>query len=194
MITPLRMKVKKNNYAHWKRHHHLHLIPVGMKLRKVSMTREKQKAVPHAEVRNHQMMLLFKSSPLMAMVMSPCFLKQWCDVSPDLHPKRQRKGARYNSETAARGVDEEHAKQKSVESKRFHYRNPPMWTTPMGLILTGWRMRCPVCYHQDRHSATCSERCELPVILWIQPMFIHSIVHYMTYADGEWWHDHDPKP
>ncbi len=54
-------------------------------------------------------------------------------------------------------------------------------------------MRCPVCYHQDGHSATCSERRELPVILWIQPMFIHGIVHYMTYADGEWWHDRDPK-
>ncbi len=25
-------------------------------------------------------------------------------------------------------------------------------------------------------------------------MFIHGIVHYMTYADGEWWHDCDPKP
>ncbi len=25
-------------------------------------------------------------------------------------------------------------------------------------------------------------------------MFIHSIVHYMTYADGEWWRDRDPKP
>ncbi len=25
-------------------------------------------------------------------------------------------------------------------------------------------------------------------------MFIHGIVHYMTYADGEWWHDRDPKP
>ncbi len=25
-------------------------------------------------------------------------------------------------------------------------------------------------------------------------MFIHGILHYMTYADGEWWHDHDPKP
>ena len=69
-----------------------------------------------------------------------------------------------------------------------------MWTTPAGLILIGWRMRCPVCYHQDGHSAMCSERRELPVILWIQPMFIHGIVHYMTYADGEWWHDHDPKP
>ncbi len=55
-------------------------------------------------------------------------------------------------------------------------------------------MRCPVCYHQDGHSATCSERRELPVILWIQLMFIHGIVHYMTYADGEWWHDRDPKP
>ncbi len=58
-----------------------------------------------------------------------------------------------------------HAKRKSTESKCFHYHNPPMWTTPRGLILTGWRMRCPVCYHQDRHSATCSERHELPVIL-----------------------------
>ena len=87
-----------------------------------------------------------------------------------------------------------HVKRKSTESKRFHYHNPPMWTTPTGLILTGWRMRCPVCYHQDGHSATCSEWHELPVILWIQLMFIHSIVHYMTYADGEWWHDCDPKP
>ncbi len=25
-------------------------------------------------------------------------------------------------------------------------------------------------------------------------MFIHGIVHYMTYADGEWWHNRDPKP
>ncbi len=25
-------------------------------------------------------------------------------------------------------------------------------------------------------------------------MFIHGIVHYMTYADGEWWRDRDPKP
>ncbi len=94
-------------------------------------------------------------------------------------------------EDGAAGVT--HAKKKSTESMRFHYHNPPMWTTPTGLILTGWRMRCPVCYHQDGHSATCSERHELPVILWIQPMFIHGIVHYMTYADGEWWHDHDPK-
>ncbi len=30
--------------------------------------------------------------------------------------------------------------------------------------------------------------------MWIQPMFIHGIVHYMTYADGEWWHNLDPKP
>ncbi len=87
-----------------------------------------------------------------------------------------------------------HAKRKSTEPKRFHYHNPPMWTTPTGLILTRWRMRCPVCYHQDGHSATCSEWHELPVILWIQLMFIHGIVHYMTYADVEWWHDCDPKP
>ena len=40
-----------------------------------------------------------------------------------------------------------HAKRKSTESKRVHYHNLPMWTTPTGLILTGWRMRCPVCYH-----------------------------------------------
>ncbi len=25
-------------------------------------------------------------------------------------------------------------------------------------------------------------------------MFVHGIVHYMTYADGEWWYDQDPKP
>ncbi len=96
------------------------------------------------------------------------------------------------AEDGAIGVT--HAKRKSTGSKHFHYHNPPMWTTPTNLILTRWRMRCPVCYHQDGHSATCSERHELPVILWIQPMFIHSIVHYMTYADGEWWHDRDPKP
>ncbi len=41
---------------------------------------------------------------------------------------------------------------------------------------------------------TCSERQELPIVLWIQLMFIHGIVHYMTYADGEWWRDRDPKP
>ncbi len=97
-------------------------------------------------------------------------------------------------EAAVRHTGEKPSQRKSTEVKRFHYRNPPMWTTPTGLILTGWRMRCPVCYHQDGHSATCSERCELPVILWIQPMFIHGIVHYMTYADGEWWYDCDPKP
>ncbi len=88
----------------------------------------------------------------------------------------------------------EHVERERVPPKRYHYRNPPIWTTPTGLVLIGWRMRCPVCYHQDGHSATCSERWELPVILWIQPMFIHGIVHYMTYADGEWWHDRDPKP
>ncbi len=97
-------------------------------------------------------------------------------------------------ETIVCSTSEKSAKRKSAESKHFHYQNPPMWTTPTGLILIGWRMRCPVCYHQDGHSTTCSERCKLPVILWIQPMFIHGIVHYMTYADGEWWHDHDPKP
>ncbi len=96
------------------------------------------------------------------------------------------------AEDGAAGVT--HAKRKNTELKRFHYHNPPMWTTPTGLILTGWRMRCPVCYHQEGHSATCSEWHELPVILWIQPMFIHSIVHDMTYANGEWWHDRDPKP
>ncbi len=94
----------------------------------------------------------------------------------------------------ARRESGEHASRNNAGSRHFHYRNPPMWTTPTGLILTGWRMRCPVCYHQDGHSAMCSERQELPVILWIQPMFIHGIVHYMTYADGEWWHDQDPKP
>ncbi len=40
-------------------------------------------------------------------------------------------------ETIARHTGEQHAKRKSTESKRFHYRNPPMWTTPTGLILTG---------------------------------------------------------
>ncbi len=94
----------------------------------------------------------------------------------------------------ARRESGEHASRKNAGSRHFHYRNPPMWTSPTGLILTGWRMCCPVCYHQDGHSATCSERQELPVILWIQLMFIHGIVHYMTYADGEWWHDQDPKP
>ncbi len=97
-------------------------------------------------------------------------------------------------ETIVHHTGVKYAKRKSMEPKRFHYHNPPMWTTPTGLILTGWRMRCPVCYHQDGHSAMCSERRELPVILWIQPMFIHGIVHYMTYADGKWWHDCDPKP
>ncbi len=81
----------------------------------------------------------------------------------------------------------------SRRSEHFHYHNPPMWTTPKGLILTGWRMRCPICYHQDRHSLKCSKCEELPVILWIQLMFIQGIVHYMTYADGEWWYDQDPK-
>ncbi len=95
---------------------------------------------------------------------------------------------------AEEGASEVHARRKSTEPKHFNYHNPPMWTTPTGLILTGWKMRCPVCYHQDRHSAMCSEWHELPIILWIQPMFIHGIVHYMTYADGEWWHDRDPKP
>ncbi len=89
-------------------------------------------------------------------------------------------------ETIVHHTGVKHAKRKSTEPKRFHYHNPPMWTTPTGLILTRWRMRCPVCYQQDGHSATCSKQRKLPVILWIQLMFIHGIVHYMTYADGEW--------
>ncbi len=105
----------------------------------------------------------------------------------------EEKGASL-PETIVCSTSERSAKRKSAESKHFHYRNPPMWTTPTGLILIGWRMRCPICYHQDGHSAMCSEQHELPVIFWIQPMFIHGIVHYMTYADGEWWHDRDPKP
>ncbi len=91
--------------------------------------------------------------------------------------------------TEAEGAtpDVESPREMSGRSEHFHYCNLPMWTTPKGLILTGWRMRCPVCYHQDGHSLKCSECEELPVILWIQLMFIHGIVHYMTYADGEWW-------
>ena len=107
---------------------------------------------------------------------------------------KETKGTEPLIPEAVHRMSAEHAKRKSTESKRFQYHNPPMWTTPTGLILTGWRMRCPVCYHQDGHSSTCSEWYELPIILWIQPMFIHGIVHYMTYADGEWWHDRDPKP
>ncbi len=109
-------------------------------------------------------------------------------------PREAEKKSSPSSEPVACGANEKCTKRESIKPKRFHYRNPPMWTTPTGLILIGWRMRCPICYHQDGHSATCSERQELPVILWIQPMFIHGIVHYMTYADGEWWRDHDPKP
>ena len=109
-------------------------------------------------------------------------------------PRDAERGSLLVSDTIACGAREECTKRESVESKCAHYRNPPMWTTPTGLILVGWKMRCPVCYHQDGHSANCSERRELPVILWIQPMFIHGIVHYMTYADGEWWRDRDPKP
>ncbi len=109
-------------------------------------------------------------------------------------PRESEKRNLPSSEPVAHDTNEEHAKRESEEPKHFHYRNLPMWITPTGLLLIGWRMRCPVCYHQDGHSATCSERQELPVILWIQPMFIHGIVHYMTYADGEWWRDRDPKP
>ena len=61
------------------------------------------------------------------------------------------------NESAAHGTGNERVERESVTPKRYHYRNPPMWTTPAGLILIGWRMRCLVCYHQDRHSATCSE-------------------------------------
>ncbi len=118
-----------------------------------------------------------------------------------VHKNRELPGADDDDDPAQEqpfnGVEESvgvvHAKRKSTELKHFHYHKPPMWTTPTGLILIGWQMRCPVCYHQDGHSTTCSEWHELPVILWIQPMFIHSIVHYMTYADSEWWHDCDPK-
>ncbi len=108
-------------------------------------------------------------------------------------PQESEKEILPGSEPVVRGANEERTKRESTDPKRFHYQNPPIWTTPTGLILIGWRMRCPVCYHQDGHSATCSERWELPIILWIQPMFIHGIVHYMTYADGEWWRDQDPK-
>ncbi len=109
-------------------------------------------------------------------------------------PKETEEAELLFSEPMVCRMSAEHAKRKNMEPKRFHHHNPPMWTTPTGLVLTGWRMRCPVCYHQDGHSSTCSEWYELPIILWIQPMFIHGIVHYMTYADGEWWHDRNPKP
>ena len=45
-------------------------------------------------------------------------------------------------ETIVCSTSEKSAKRKSAESKHFHYRNLPMWTTPTGLILIGWRMRC----------------------------------------------------
>ena len=73
-------------------------------------------------------------------------------------PQETEKKSSSSSKSAACGTDGERAKRESVDPKRYHYRNPPMWTTPAGLILIGWRMRCPVCYHQDGHSATCSER------------------------------------
>ncbi len=66
-----------------------------------------------------------------------------------------------HSKSAAGGTGNERADRERMPQKRYHYRNPPMWTTPSGLILIGWRMRCPFCYHQDGHSATCSERREL---------------------------------
>ncbi len=109
-------------------------------------------------------------------------------------PREAEKRSSPGSKPAPGGTGSERVEREKVTSKHYHYRNPPMWTTLAGLILIGWRMRCPVCYHQDGHSAMCSKQRELPIILWIQPMFIHGIVHYMTYADGEWWHDHDPKP
>ncbi len=110
----------------------------------------------------------------------------------DTGNERVERGVDRGNERVERG--NERVERERVPLKRYHYRNLPIWTTPAGLLLIGWRMRCPVCYHQDGHSAACSERWELPVVLWIQPMFIHGIVHYMTYADGEWWHDCDPKP
>ncbi len=45
----------------------------------------------------------------------------------------------------------------SEKSECFCYHNLPKWTTPKGLILTGWKMRCPICYHRDGHSLKCSE-------------------------------------
>ena len=72
-------------------------------------------------------------------------------------PKEAKEEEPLLLETVVCHMGVEHAKRKSMEPKHFYYHNPPMWTTPTGLILTGWRMRCPVCYHQDGHSATCSE-------------------------------------
>ena len=72
MIMSLVTRVQGSNYAHWRK-------------------RPRPHPAQHTEVGNHLMTPLSKSN--LSMVMSPCSLKQWCDVKPGLHPKSQRKGA-----------------------------------------------------------------------------------------------------
>ncbi len=49
-------------------------------------------------------------------------------------PQETEKGSSSSPKAAVR---EESVRRESVELKHYHYQNPPMWTTPTGLILVG---------------------------------------------------------
>ncbi len=133
MITSLVTRVQGNSYAHWRRHPHPH-------------------PAQQMEVGNRLMTPLSKKQPFDGDL--PLFPETVVRCKTRSAPQETEKKSSLSSKTTAYGASEECAKQESMKLKRFHYRNPPMWTTPAGLVLIGWRMRCPVCYHQDGHSAT----------------------------------------